>query len=109
MKRYPLTTKWEAVRLFNEEGMTRAEITAKLGVRSPNRVKAWLREYHREGERAFTKPIGRPRIPPESEQAELERLRMENALLKKLQSELQKDMLARRDIGRSTTTRKSSK
>ncbi len=109
MKRYSVEIKLEAVRLFYEEGKTRAEITTKLDIRDPHRVKIWLKQYRREGERAFQKPIGRPHKLPESEQAELERLRMENALLKKLQSELQKDMLAKRDIGRSTTTRKSSK
>jgi transposase len=109
MKHYPVEIKLEAMRLFHEEGRTRSEITKLLSIQDPNRVKIWLKQYRREGEKAFLKPKGRPRKRAESEQDELERLRMENKLLKKLQSELQKYMLARRDIGRSTTTGKSTK
>ena len=43
------------------------------------------------------------------EKSYIAKLEMENKLLKKLQSELQKDMLAKRDIGQSTTTRKNTK
>jgi transposase-like protein len=108
MKHYPTEIKLEAMRLFYEEGKTRSEVTKVLGIKDPDRVKAWLRQYRVEGEKAFNKPIGRPRKQAESEKHELERLRMENKLLKKLQSELQKDMLAKRDFGRSTTTRKNT-
>ena len=103
MMHYPVETKLEAVRLFYEEGKTRAEITAAFGIRDPHRVKAWLKQYRGEGESAFTKPIGRPRKQPESEPAELERLRMENALLKKYHTELRTQGLAQRNIGSSTT------
>ena len=109
MKHYGLEVKLEAVRLFNQEGKTQSEITTILEIRDPKLVKTWLRKYRREGEEAFIKPIGRPRKRPESEQAELERLRMENKLLKKLRSELREIMLAKRDIGQSATTRMSSK
>lgn len=109
MKRYPVETKLEAVRLFYEEGKTRAEITQILDLRSEDRVEVWVRQYRREGAQAFTKPIGRPRKVAESEQAELERLRMENALLKKFQAELRKDVLAKRNIGSSTTIERSTK
>ena len=43
------------------------------------------------------------------EERELERLRMENALLKKFHTELRKVQLAQRNIGRSTTIRKNTK
>jgi len=109
MKCYPIEIKLEAVRLFLEEGKTHSEINTILEIRDPQRIKKWLRLYRYEGEIALTKALGRPRKQQESAQIELERLRMENALLKKLQSELRKDMLAKRDIGRSTTTRTSSK
>lgn len=109
MKRYPVETKLEAVRLFYEEGKTRAEITQILDLRSEDRVEVWVRQYRREGAQAFTKPIGHPRKVAESEQAELERLRMENALLKKFQAELRKDVLAKRNIGSSTTIERSTK
>ena len=109
MKHYPAEMKLEAMRSFYEEGKTRAEITQVLGVRDPHRVKAWLKQYRREGAEGFSKPKGRPRKQPESEQAELERLRMENALLKKYHTELRKGMLAKRNIGLSISTEKSTK
>ena len=109
MKHYSKEVKLEAVRMFYEEGMTRAEITTALGLRSNERVKAWVSQYRREGIEAFHKPIGRPRKQEESQQAELERLRMENALLKKYHTELRKEVLAKRNIGLSTSTEKNTK
>jgi transposase len=111
MKHYPVELKLEAVRLFLEEKKTRAEIAKELGLRSEERVKKWVRQYRREDD-AFRKPIGRPQKQPgkpESEQDELKRLRMENDLLKKLQAELRKEQLAKRNIGSSTTKGKSTK
>ena len=101
--------KKEAVRLFFEEGKTRSEITNMLGIRDQQRVKKWVSQYRKEGSAMFTKHIGRPYRNVETQEAELERLRMENALLKKLQSELRKDMLAKRNIGQPITTRTNSK
>ena len=49
MKHYSLEVKLEAVRMFFEEGMTRAEITKALGLRSSGRVKVWTRQYRCEG------------------------------------------------------------
>ena len=109
MKHYPRAVKLEVVRMFFEEGMTRAEIAKALGLRSVGRVEVWTRQYRREGVEAFTKPIGRPRKVAESEEEELARLRMENTLLKKYHSELRKAMLAKRNIGSSTNTEKNTK
>jgi len=109
MKHHPKAVKLEAVRLFFEEGMTRAEIKEALGLSSTERVKVWVGRYRCEGIAAFDKPIGRPRKVEESEKTELERLRMENALLKKYHSELRKDMLAKRNIGLSINTEKNTK
>jgi transposase-like protein len=101
MLHYPVEVKLEAVRLFLEEGKTRAEVTEILGLRNPGRVKDWVSQYRHE-EVAFTQPIGRPRKPVEgieNEQEELKRLRMENDLLKKFHAELRKMELAKRGIG----------
>lgn len=100
MKHYPRELKLEAVRKFFEEGMTRAEITEALGIRSPGRVKAWVSQYRREGSGAFSRPKGRPRKQAEDQQAEIERLRMENELLKKYHTDLRERLLAKRNIGR---------
>ncbi len=109
MKHYRLETKLEAVRLFYEERKTRGQITRLLGIRDPHRVKEWLRQYRREGSAGFGKAFGRPPKRVESEQAELQRLRMENALLKKFHTELRNEVLAKRNIGSSTITAKNTK
>lgn len=108
MQHYPVEIKREAVRLVEEEHLTYAVVAAKLVIRKAKRITAWVRMYRREGELSFHKPIGRPR-KVESEKRELERLRMENALLKKFHTELRGVRLAQRNIGRSTTTRKNTK
>ena len=111
MKHYALEDKLEAVRLFLEEGKTQAEIAEMLGLRRKELVERWVRQ-HRHEDNAFRKPIGRPRKQPgkpESQEEELKRLRMENDLLKKLQAELRKEALAKRNIGSSTVTEKNTK
>ncbi len=111
MARYPVEVKLEAVRMFLEEGKTRAEIMKVLGIRSEGRVKMWVWQFRRD-RTAFGKPIGRPRKQigkAESVQEELKRLRMENDLLKKFHAELRKMELAQRNIGSSTTKNKSTK
>jgi len=108
MMHYKVETKQEAVRLILEEHLTYAAVAARLEIRKPERIKAWVRMYRQEGERSFHKPIGRP-LKSQAEERELERLRMENALLKKFHTELRGVQLAQRNIGRSTTTRKNTK
>jgi transposase-like protein len=108
MLHYPLETKREAVRLVEEEHQTYAAVAIKLGIRKAERIEAWVRMYRKEGEASFYKPIGRP-PKAQAEQRELERLRMENALLKKFHTELRGLRLAQRNIGRSTTTKKNTK
>jgi len=108
MKHYPVEVKLEAMRLFFEEGKTRAEITVALDLYGDERVKEWARQYRREGELAFRKPSGRPRKVWD-EAARIRQLEMENALLKKYHTELRKSLLAKRNIGSSTTTGRNTK
>jgi len=103
MTHYNLEIKLQAVQLHEQEGLTYFQVADQLGIRKAERIEKWCRAYRREGELAFHKPVGRPR-KYEPEQLTLARLRMENALLKKFQSELRKGMLARRNIGSSSTT-----
>jgi transposase-like protein len=98
MAHYDTETKRKAVKLYLEEQCSYASIAQELGIRKSARIEAWVRMYRREGESSFCKPIGRPR-KEEREQRELERLRMENALLKKFQAELRKVSLVQRNIG----------
>jgi transposase-like protein len=107
-KHYPVEVKLEAVRLFLGEGKTKAEIKEALGLRSPMLVERWARQYRREGEMAFTRPIGRPRKVWD-EKARVQQLEMENALLKKYHTELRKSLLAKRNIGSFITTGKNTK
>jgi transposase len=108
MKHYPVEMKLEAVRLFYEEGRSRAEITVALGIQDPDRVKKWLKQYRREGLEAFGK-VTRGRPPKkENTQAHIGCLEMENALLKKLRTELRKLALAERNIGSSITIERTT-
>jgi transposase-like protein len=108
MIHYSKAVKQEAVRLILEAHLTYEEVALRLGIRKAARIERWVASYRQEGEASFNKPIGRPpRV--EAERRELERLRMENALLKKFHSELRELQLAQRNIGRSSTTKKSSK
>jgi transposase-like protein len=107
MLHYSQELKQAAVHLFLDEGCTYREIADRLGIRKADRIKIWVRHYRREGIEAFSHPIGRPRKVPD-ERTYTARLEMENQLLKKLQSELRKDMLAKRDFGQSAITKKST-
>ena len=108
MKHYRVEVKQEAVRLVLEEHLAYAAVASRLEIRKAERIKAWVRMYRREGELSFHKPIGRP-VKTEREEREVERLRMENALLKKFQAELRKVVLAKRNIGSSITIEPSTK
>jgi transposase-like protein len=104
MTHYSHDTKLEAVRLHEEEGLTYAQVANHLGLRKAARIEAWCSAYRKQGALAFQKHSGRPRKTPQTQQAYVARLEMENALLKKYHTELRKGMLARRDIGSSNTT-----
>jgi len=108
MLHYKVETKQEAVRLVLEEYLSYREVAVRLGIRKSERIEVWVRMYRREGELSFHKPIG---LSPkaQTEQRESERLRMENALLKKFHTELQGMRRAPRNIGRSTISEKNSK
>jgi transposase-like protein len=98
MLHYTAEIKQRAVALFVEEQRSYASIAKELGIRKPERIEVWVKMYRREGVSSFCKPIGRPRKEA-CEQSELERLRMENALLKKFQAELREVLLVQRNIG----------
>ena len=105
---YSLALKLEALKLI-EDGLTQAEVTKRLGIRDPKRVKNWLWSYRREGILGLKKPRrGRP-PKRENTQSYILRLEMENALLKKFHTESRKKELAKRNIGSSTNTEKNTK
>lgn len=113
MKHYSREVKLEAVRLYNEEGKSQAQIAEELGISNVRQVKYWLHAYRRAGAQAFQggkrgKKRGRP-PKQENTAAYIARLEMENDLLKKFHAELRKLELAKRNIGSSTTKGKDTK
>lgn len=102
MKHYSRELQERAVHMALDEGMGYAAITQAQAIRDLWRVRRWVQAYRKEGAHAFDRPKGRPRKSA-SPRDELERLRMENGLLKKYHSELCKLALATRNIGSSTT------
>ncbi len=108
MKQYGIQTKLLAVQMFFEQGHSQAEIAAALGLPHKELVEKWVHRYRREGELGFGKPIGRPRKQPLSQPGYIARLEMENELLKKFHSELRQAMLARRNVGSSSTTEEAT-
>jgi transposase len=113
MKHYSREVKLEAVRLYLEEGKTQEQIIRELGINNTRRVKRWLHQYREGGELALEKQprtgvVGR-RPKKENQEAYIARLEMENDLLKKFHAELRKLELAKRNIGLSTTKKKTTK
>ena len=108
MSHYTRETKLEAVRLHQEGGLTYAQVAEQLGIRKAARIERWCSAYRQEGELAFHRPVGRPR-KDQAEAQSIERLRMENALLKKFHTELRKITRARRNIGSSNTTGRTTR
>jgi transposase len=107
---YPLTTKLEAIRLWEEEGQTQRDITEILGIRDADRVKVWLNIYRREGQAGLKKPRrGRPKLDRNSLEERIKRLEMENTLLKALAIELGEELPRGLDIRPSTDIESNSK
>jgi len=104
MVHYDLATKLEALRL-HKEGLPYRVIAERLRIRDPERIRKWMSQYRSEGEAGLCKKgSGRPRKEPLSQEAYIQKLEMENELLKKYHTELRKLMPARRDIGSLNTT-----
>ena len=104
MVHYDLGTKLEALRL-HKESLPYRVIAERLRIRDPERIEKWMSQYRSEGEAGLSKKgSGRPRKKPLSQEAYIQKLEMENELLKKYHTELRKLMPARRDIGSLNTT-----
>jgi transposase len=106
---YPLEVKLEAIRLW-EEGYPYKEITARLEIRDPGRVRNWMRLYRQEGLAGLKKPRqGRPKKDRDSLEERVKQLEMENALLKALAIELGEELPKELDTGPSTDIEGNSK
>ena len=102
MTHYSPAIKEQAVRMVIEQGMTHRAVATALGIRDPGRVEKWMHAYRHDGLLGLHKRQGRPRKRL-GEASELERLQMENDLLKKFHTELRTAELAKRNIGSFTT------
>jgi transposase len=106
---YPLETKLEAIRLWEVEGLSYKEITARLEIRDLERVWKWMRTYRKEGQAGLKKPRrGRPKKDRNSLEERVKQLEMENALLKALAIELGEELPEGLDTGPSTDTEGNS-
>jgi len=95
--------------MFLEEHKSQKEIAEDfLGGGALQRIKDWIWIYRCKGELGLMGWQGRPPRPQDS-QAEIDRLRIENELLKKFHTELRRLTLAKRNIGQSITTKKNTK
>lgn len=87
MKKYPASIKEEAVRMHFEDGLTCKEITNILEIADEQRVNKWCIKYRKEGLIGLqSHSKGRPRKIERTEQEQLKfeinRLKMENELLR---------------------------
>lgn len=108
-KDYPEALKRKAIQFYTEEGLPACEIKDRLGIYDQKRISAWARQYEREGEAMFANKRslrGRKRIH-ENPESYTRRLEIENEILKKVQSELRENMLVKRNIGPSTTSKEN--
>ena len=109
-KDYPLELKLEAIRLREEEGLLYREITDKLEIRDPDRVRSWMKIYRKEGEKGLKKPRkGRPKKDKDSLEERIRRLEMENTILKALAIELGEELPEGLDTGPFTVIGGNSK
>ena len=109
-KDYPIEIKLEAIRLWEKEGLPQKEITERLGIRDPGRVKTWLHIYRKEGQAGLKKPRrGRPKKDRDSLEERIKQLEMENTLLKALAIELGEELPEGLDIRPSTDTEGNSR
>lgn len=110
-KDYPKWMKKEAIKLYLEEGVGAREIMERYSIIDPNRVSAWARQYHAEGEAMFENKRRFSGRKPKRENTEayITRLEMELDLLKKFHTELRQGSLAKRDIGLSKIIREDTK
>jgi transposase len=109
-KDYPIEMKIEANRLWQEEGLVQKEITKRMGIRDPGRVRKWLCIYRKEGIAGLNKPRrGRPKKGHNGLEDRIKQLEMENTLLKALVIELGEELPEGLDIRPSTDTEGNSK
>lgn len=79
---YTFELKMEAIRMKEQLGYTNIQIAEKLNIANKSTVKAWWRNYKKDGETAFIDKRGR-RDDYKDTDRHVKKLEMENAILKK--------------------------
>lgn len=88
-KSYSLETKLEVAKKYLE-GFSSDDLQEQYGIVSKTQIKVWTRKYKNGGLSALASDHrGRPKKSPE--QNEIEQLRMENEILKKIQDLLEQE------------------
>jgi len=92
---YSKEFKLEAIRLLESGDKNGTDIALELGIRR-NLLYKWQEQLKKEGEVAFTRGIGRPKLTTETEvvrlRKELEKVKMERDILKKAAAYFAKDL-----------------
>jgi len=95
---YDKTLKERAIQMHFEEGKASWEIRKELGIEDEERVTNWIWKYKKEGPGSLTKHRGRPRKQAEDERSYIQRLEMENDLLRNFHIELRRYTAEKRSI-----------
>lgn len=88
-KEYTYETKLQVVKEYLS-GTSKKEVLERYNVKSISQVESWTRLFLESGESGL-KPRKRGRTKRAKEQTEIERLRMENDILKKIQELLDQE------------------
>ena len=92
---YSKAFKLEAIRLLESGDKNGTDIALELGVKRTLLYK-WQDQLRKEGEGAFSRGVGRPKLSNETEvvrlRKELERVKMERDILKKAAAYFAKDL-----------------
>lgn len=84
-QKYTKEFKLKAVRLHFDKGYSSSIIAEELGIGSSSTVRRWLREYRKDGEKAFDKkPRKKRKNKPMSKDERIKELEMQVAVLKKI-------------------------
>lgn len=88
-KKYAYETKLKAVEEYLE-GTSSKEVLEKFSIRNLTQLETWVRKYRSDGKESLrAKAKGRPK--KDKVQTEIEQLRMENEILKKIRDLLEQE------------------
>ncbi len=96
---YDIALRKRAIQMYFEGGKPAWEIREELGIEDKDQVAIWIWKYKKEGPQSLAKQRGRPRKQVENEGSYIQRLEMENDLLRNFHIELRRCTAEKRNIG----------